>query len=153
MIVKSKKMKQIKYSKNKFKKNKEEVVVDAGAAPVAPRLPSRFFTVLGLRDGPPTPKSAHNLGRDLLSRQRSGEAQGGRKNGQKKGGPTILRFFLSNLGLVSSRLAALVQNREIYNLGMVSRPVLLKIKGKSWIFIFLGFTKSKKTKTNSKPQL
>ena len=26
--------------------------------------------------------------------------------------------------------------REIYNLGMISAPVLLKIKGKSWIFIF-----------------
>ena len=40
----------------------------------------------------------------------------------------------SNLGLVSSRLAGFVRNREIYNLGMVSGPVLLKIKGKSWIF-------------------
>ena len=37
----------------------------------------------------------------------------------------------SNLGLVSSRLAGFVRNREIYNLGMVSGPVLLKIKGKS----------------------
>ena len=44
----------------------------------------------------------------------------------------------SNLGLVSSRLAGFVRNREIYNLGMVSRPVRLKIKEKSWIFIFLG---------------
>ena len=41
----------------------------------------------------------------------------------------------SNLGLVSSRLAGFVRNREIYNLGMVSGPVLLKIKGKSWIFM------------------
>ena len=40
----------------------------------------------------------------------------------------------SNLGLVSSRLAGFVRNHEIYNLDMVSRPVLLKIKGKSWIF-------------------
>ena len=32
-----------------------------------------------------------------------------------------------------------VANREIYNLGMVSVPVvLLKIKGKSWILIFVG---------------
>ena len=50
-----------------------------------------------------------------------------------------------NLGLVSSRFAGFVQNREIYNLGMVSRPVLLNIKGKSWISIFLGL---KQTKTN-----
>ena len=35
----------------------------------------------------------------------------------------------SNLGLVSSRFAGFVRNREIYNLGMVSGPVLLKIKG------------------------
>ena len=35
----------------------------------------------------------------------------------------------SNLGLVSSRLAGFVQNREFYNLGIVSRPVLLKKKG------------------------
>ena len=47
----------------------------------------------------------------------------------------------SNLGLVSSRLAGFVRNREILNLGMVSGPVLLKIKGKSWIFILLGFKK------------
>ena len=37
----------------------------------------------------------------------------------------------SNLGLVSSRFAGFVRNREKYNLGMVSGPVLLKIKGKS----------------------
>ena len=43
----------------------------------------------------------------------------------------------SNLGLASSRLAGFVRNREIYNLGMVSGPVLLKIKGTSRIFIFL----------------
>ena len=41
----------------------------------------------------------------------------------------------SNLGLVSSRLAGFVRNREIYNLGMVSGPVLLKIKGTCWIFM------------------
>ena len=41
----------------------------------------------------------------------------------------------SNLGLVRSRLAGFARNREIYDLGMVSRPVLLKIKGKSWIFM------------------
>ena len=52
----------------------------------------------------------------------------------------------SNLGLVSSRLAGFVRNREIYNLGIVSRPVLLKIEGKSWIFIFSGFKKRKKRK-------
>ena len=39
---------------------------------------------------------------------------------------------------MSSRFAGFVRNREIYNLGMVSGPVLLKIKGKSWIFICLG---------------
>ena len=49
----------------------------------------------------------------------------------------------SNLGLVSSRLAGFVRNREIYNLGMVSGPVLLKIKGKSWIFILVGINKLK----------
>ena len=41
----------------------------------------------------------------------------------------------SNLGLVSSRFAGFVRNREIYNLGMVSGPILLKIEGKSWIFM------------------
>ena len=50
----------------------------------------------------------------------------------------------SNLGLVSSRFAGFVRNREIYNLGMVSGPVLLKIKGKSWIFILVGVKKLKK---------
>ena len=35
----------------------------------------------------------------------------------------------SNLGLVSSRFAGFVRNREIYNLGMVSGPVLLRIMG------------------------
>ena len=54
----------------------------------------------------------------------------------------------SNLGLVSSRFAGFVQNREIYNLGMVSGPALLKIKGTSWIFILLGFNKRKKRKKN-----
>ena len=53
----------------------------------------------------------------------------------------------SNLGLVRSRLAGFVRNREIYNLGMVSGPVLLKIKGKCWIFILLGSTKKRKTNT------
>ena len=37
----------------------------------------------------------------------------------------------SHLGLVSSRFAGFVRNREIYNLGMVSGPVLLKINGKT----------------------
>ena len=41
-----------------------------------------------------------------------------------------------------------MRNREIYNLGMVSGPVLLKIKGKSWIFIFWGSKKRKKNETN-----
>ena len=54
----------------------------------------------------------------------------------------------SNLGLVSSRLARFVQNREIYNLGMVSGPVLLKIKGKNWIFIFMESKRHKQMKTN-----
>ena len=52
----------------------------------------------------------------------------------------------SNLGLVSSRLAGLVWNREIYNLGMVSGPVLLKMKGKKWTFILVGFTKKNRKK-------
>ena len=56
----------------------------------------------------------------------------------------------SNLGLVSSRFAGFVRNREILNLGMVSGPVLLKIKGKSWIFIknwiWGGSKDQKKTK-------
>ena len=55
----------------------------------------------------------------------------------------VLSPSRSNLGLVSSRLAGFVRNREIYNLGMVSEPVLLRIKGKSRIFILSG---SKKTK-------
>ena len=36
------------------------------------------------------------------------------------------------LGLVSSRFAGFVRNREIYNLDMVSGPVLLKIKGTTY---------------------
>ena len=47
-----------------------------------------------------------------------------------------------NLGLVSSRFAGCVRNREISNLGMVSGPVLLKVKGTSWIFILLGVKKT-----------
>ena len=58
----------------------------------------------------------------------------------------------SNLGLVSSRLAGFVRNREIYNLGMVSGPVLLKIKGKSWIFIFWG-VKQNKTKSKKNDEI
>ena len=54
----------------------------------------------------------------------------------------------SNLGLVSSRLAGFVRNREIYNLGMVSGPVLFKIKGTRWIFIFSGSKKRNKIETN-----
>ena len=37
-----------------------------------------------------------------------------------------------------------VRNREIYNLGMVSGPVLLKTKAQCRIFILLGSKKSKK---------
>ena len=37
----------------------------------------------------------------------------------------------SNLGLMRSRLAGFVRNREIYNMGMVSGPVLLKQKVKA----------------------
>ena len=55
----------------------------------------------------------------------------------------------SNLGLVSSRLAGLVHNREIYNLSMVSGLVLLKIRGNTWIFIFLGPTQTNTTKTKT----
>ena len=54
----------------------------------------------------------------------------------------------SNLGLVSSRLAGFVRNRKIYNLCMVSGPVLLKIKGNSLIFIFWGQTNETKNRTN-----
>ena len=56
----------------------------------------------------------------------------------------------SNLGLVSSRFAGFVRKREIYNLGMVSEPVLLKIKGTSWIFTFWGSNKQTKIETNMK---
>ena len=44
----------------------------------------------------------------------------------------------SILGLVSSRLAGFVRNREIYNLGMVSRLVLKKIRGQVWIVILFA---------------
>ena len=47
---------------------------------------------------------------------------------------------------MSSRLAGFVRNREIYNLGMVSGPVLLKTKAKCWIFHTFG-VKKKQTKT------
>ena len=46
----------------------------------------------------------------------------------------------SNVGLVSSRLAGFVRNRQIYNLGMVSRPVLFKIKGRVGFSYFRGST-------------
>ena len=59
----------------------------------------------------------------------------------------------SNLGLVSSRFAGFVRNREIYNLGMVSGPVLLKIKGKSWIVILLWSTKTEKIKIDEIGQM
>ena len=39
-----------------------------------------------------------------------------------------------------------MRNREIYNLGMVSGPVLFKIKGKCWIVIFLGSRKTNNQK-------
>ena len=44
----------------------------------------------------------------------------------------------SNLGLVSSRFAGFVRNRELYNLGMVSGPVLNKNKGKKFGFHTFG---------------
>ena len=50
-------------------------------------------------------------------------------------------LFFHQVGQIWSYSAVFficVANREIYNLSMVSGPVLLKIKGKSWIFIFLG---------------
>ena len=56
----------------------------------------------------------------------------------------------SNLGLVSSRFAGFVRNREIYNLGMVSGTVLQKIEGQSWIFILLGVNESKTNETKFK---
>ena len=56
----------------------------------------------------------------------------------------------SNLGLVSSRFAGFVRNREIYNLGMVSGPVLPKIKGNFGIFIFWGQTNETNEKTITK---
>ena len=49
-------------------------------------------------------------------------------------GRTELFFFLVR-----------VANREIYNLSMVSGPVLLKIKGTSWVFILFGIKKLNKT--------
>ena len=55
----------------------------------------------------------------------------------------------SNLGLVSSRLAGFVRNREIYNLSMVSGHVLLKIKGKVEFSYFGGPKKQKRSKTKN----
>ena len=43
-----------------------------------------------------------------------------------------------------------MRNREILNLGMVSGPVVLKIKGQSWIFILLGFKKTKQNEQITK---
>ena len=48
---------------------------------------------------------------------------------------------------MSSRLAGFVRNRTIYNLGMVSRPVLLKIKRKVG-FSYCGGRKKEKSKKN-----
>ena len=62
----------------------------------------------------------------------------------------VLSPSRSNLGLVSSRLAGFVRNREIYNLGMVSGPVLLKIKGKSWMFRLVVIKQLKKWKSKTK---
>ena len=57
----------------------------------------------------------------------------------------------SDLVVQSFRFDGFLQNREILNLSMVAGPVLLKIKGKSWIFIILGFKKlRKKTKRKFK---
>ena len=41
----------------------------------------------------------------------------------------------------------MIPHREIYNLSLVSGPVLKKMKGTSWIFIFLG-SKSGRTSEN-----
>ena len=56
----------------------------------------------------------------------------------------------SNLVVVSSRLAGFVRNCEIYNLSMVSGPVILNIKGESWIFILLGLEKQKQAREQMK---
>ena len=42
-----------------------------------------------------------------------------------------------------------VANRESYNLGMVSGPVLLKINGTRRIVILLGFNKNKKKRSKN----
>ena len=55
----------------------------------------------------------------------------------------------SHLGLVSSRLPGFVQNREIYNLGMVSGcAILTNIRNKLDFHIF--GVKQRKTKTKQK---
>ena len=65
----------------------------------------------------------------------------------------VLSPSRSNLGLVSSRLAGFVRNREILNLSMVSAPVLLKIKRTSWIFILLASNKRNKKKMTKSVKL
>ena len=56
----------------------------------------------------------------------------------------------SNLGLLRYFWYQSKALGEIYNLGMVSGPVLLKIKGKSWIVILVGSKNKmeKQTETN-----
>ena len=51
----------------------------------------------------------------------------------------------SDLVVQSSRFFFRISHREIYNLGMISGPVLLKMKGKCWMFILLGLKKQKWT--------
>ena len=55
----------------------------------------------------------------------------------------------SDLVVQSSRFFFQIPDREIYNLGMVSGPVLFRIKGESWVFIFLGFKKNKKQRNEN----
>ena len=60
-------------------------------------------------------------------------------------------LFCHHVGQIRSYRAVIffvrVANREIEVLSMVSGPVLLKIKGKSWILILLESNKTKKKGT------
>ena len=78
----------------------------------------------------------------------SGRYSRGEGFGESRKSGTCFSPSQSNLGLVSSRFARFVRNREIYNPGMASGPVLFKIKGKVGFSYFWGSKKQKQRKTN-----
>ena len=65
----------------------------------------------------------------------------------------VLTPSRSDLVVQSSRFFWRNPRREIYSLGMVSGPVLFKVKGKSLIFILLGVDKSKQNQNKKNDEI